>query len=97
MLPYEAVRTADDPDRRSRGSCRPLTRRRPNSAAGTASALEDDPNRLPPRSTRGSYCALHQSRRKCGKVMFTGDKGTGFVRAVIDPTDLMSGSRTIVD
>ena len=35
VLPYTAVRTADDPDARLLDSCRPRTRRRPTAPAGT--------------------------------------------------------------
>ncbi len=54
MLPYEAVRTADDPDRAVARFLQTTYEAAADLSHWDRDALEDDPNRLPPRSTRGS-------------------------------------------
>jgi hypothetical protein len=54
LLPYEAVRTADDPDRAVARFLQTTYEAAADLGHWDRGALEDDPNRLPPRSTRRS-------------------------------------------
>ena len=54
LLPYEAVRTADDPDRVVARFLQTTYEAAAELGGWDRSALEDDPNRLPPLSMRRS-------------------------------------------
>jgi hypothetical protein len=54
LLPYEAVRTADDPDRAVARFLQTTYEAASELGGWDRSALEDDPNRLPPLSMRRS-------------------------------------------
>jgi hypothetical protein len=54
LLPYEAVRTADDPDRAVARFLQTTYEAAAELGGWDRSTLEDDPNRLPPLSMRHS-------------------------------------------